>query len=156
MTGFRARSFLRLRYEIFSFALVATVPVAIAFVFPFEAIGFRAAAHDPAPSVACAFVSLGAEEERAALAAARTAWQVDATGVRGLRADLSSGDLPPVPTQPVVSVRPPRERESADAEYAPNALPPSVAAPPPAGIAADAEGLAPSPAFSKNDLLKLD
>ena len=156
MSAFRAKSFHRIRYEIFSFALVASVPVALAFVFPYEAIGFRAEERDPAPSAACAFVSLDAAEERAALAAARTAWQVDATGVRGLRTDLSSGDLPPMPTQPVIPARPPRERASADAEYAPNTLPPTVAAPPPAGISADAEAPAPSPTLSKEALLKLD
>ena len=156
MSGFRTKSLLPLRYEIFSFALVASVPVALAFAFPYEAIGFRAAARGGAPSAVCALVSLDAEEERAALAAARTAWQVDSTGVRGLRTDLSSGDLPPMPVRPVVPVRLARSLSNADVGYAPNALPPTVGAPPPAGIVADAEPSAAKPAFSKEELLKID
>ena len=158
MSDFRARFLRRLRYEIFSFALVASVPVAIAIVFPYDAIGFHAQERDGAPPAAeCAFVSLDAAEERAALAAARTAWQVDVKGVRGLRVDLSTGDLPPVPVRPVIPRSLPRASGTAPAIYVPNALPPTVGAAAPDDIATVADKPAEAKqAFSKEDLLKID
>ena len=157
MSDFRARFLRRLRYEIFSFALVASVPVAIALVFPYEAVGFHAKERAVAPVADCAFVSLDAAAEHEALAAARTAWQVDVKGVRGLRVDLSTGDLPPVPMRPVIRRRLTRAPEAGTAEYVPNVLPPTVGAAAPGDIATAADKPAESKqAFSKEDLLKID
>ena len=157
MSDFRARFLRRLRYEIFSFALVASVPVAIAIVFPYDAIGFHAQERDGAPPAAeCAFVSLDAAEERAALAAARTAWQVDAKGVKWMKPESGPGELPPMPVVLVIPERPARGTSAAPAEYTPNSLPPTVAAPPPATIAPDDDkGTEAKQPFSKEDLLKL-
>jgi len=157
MSEFRARWLRRLRHELLSLALVAAVPVSLAIVFPYEAVGFRATGPGPRRAAPCAFVSLSAAEERAALAAARTAWQVDAKGVRGLRTDLSSGDLPPAPTRPVISVRRVRATGPAVASYLPNALPPTAAASRPAAIPPEAAPVpVPPPAFSREELLRID
>lgn len=156
MSDARAKTFRHLRHDLISFALVAVVPVALACVFPYEAIGFRATESARGQSFSCAFVSLDVDEERAALAAARTAWQVDSAGVRGMRTDLSSSDLPPVPTRPVISVRAGRAISVAGAAYVPNALPPTVAAPPPDKITAGTPSISEeAPTFSREELLKI-
>jgi len=136
---------------------MASVPVALALVFPYEAVVFRPSEAAVAPRAACAFVTLEESEEHAALAAARTAWQIDSKSVTRLRLDLSAGDLPPSPTGRVVVRR--RERgtsAAAVAEYVPNALPPSVAAPAPVVIAPDSAAPDAKPAFSRAELLKID
>jgi len=82
---------------------------------------------------------------------------VDAKGVRGLRTDLSSGDLPPAPTRPVISVRRVRATGPAVASYLPNALPPTAAASRPAAIPPEAAPVpVPPPAFSREELLRID
>ena len=101
MTKAVARPMRGIRHEVFTLALVASVPVALALVFPYDALGFRPAPCAGAAQASCAFVSLVAAEERAVLAAARTAWQVDSKSVTGLRLDLSAGDLPPSPSSKV-------------------------------------------------------
>lgn len=156
MTVVRAKPMRSVGRELVSLALMASVPVAIALVFPYEAMNFRAE-RGVEPRAACAFVTLGEEEERAALASARTAWQVDSRSVRHLRVDLTSGDdLPPAPVRPVIAARPPRGACAASgAAYVPNALPPTVAAPAPAVIAPDAAPPAAKPAFSREELLKI-
>ena len=158
MSELRPRSLRALRHEAISLLEIAVVPVVIAFAFPYEAVGFHAAertASHRRPS--CAFVILSEEEERVALAAARTSWQVGAKGVQRLRTDISSGELPPAPIRLVMPTRPKRGTSAAPAEYAPNMLPPTVAAPPPAAIAPDAvSDHASKQAFSKEELLKID
>ena len=157
MRVLQVRFLRRLRYEMFSLALVFSVPVAVALVFPYEAVGFHAREHGGAAVANCAFVSLDAAEERAALAAARTAWQVDVKGVRGLRADLSTGDLPPVPVRPVIRFRPTRTCGNCSAAYVPNALPPTAGAPDPGMVATAAEQrTGTKAAFSREELLKID
>ncbi len=153
-----ARPLRRFRHELLSFALVSSVPVALALVFPYEALSFRVGGEKRETSPRCAFVTLAAEEERAALAAARASWQVDASGVVGVRADLSTGDLPPEPIRPVIPVRP-SARGSADisANYVPNALPSSVGAPAAAQMKAEGEeSRAGRMAFSREELLNID
>lgn len=157
MSEWRPRPLRSLRHEAISLVEIAVIPVAIALAFPYDAVGFRAEdrAHERRPS--CALVALTKEEERVAIVAARTSWQVGAKGVKGLRTDISSGELPPVPVRIVMPTCPKRIASAAPAEYTPNALPPTVAAPPPAVIAPDAAaGPAAKQAFSKEELLKID
>ena len=157
MSEWRPRPLRSLRHEAISLLEIAVIPVAIAFVFPYEAVGFRAEKRNQESRPPCAFVVLSEEEERVALAAARTSWQVGAKGVKGLRTDISSGELPPVPLRLVMPTRPMRGESAALAEYAPNMLPPTVAAPPPAAIAPDAVAdPASKQAFSREELLKID
>ena len=134
---------------------IAVIPVAVAFVFPYEAVGFRAEKRERGSRTSFAFVVLSEDEERVALAAARTSWQVGAKGVKGLRTDISSGELPPAPIRLVMPTRPKRDEVFAPVEYMPNALPPTVAAPAPAAIAPE-EVVEQKQAFSREELLKID
>ena len=157
MSEWRPRPLRSLRHEAISLLEVAVIPVAIAFVFPYEAVGFHADKRNQESGPSCAFVVLSEAEERVALAAARTSWQVGAKGVQRLRTDISSGELPPAPIRLVMPTRPKRGTSAAPAEYAPNMLPPTVAAPPPAAIAPDAvPDHALKQAFSREELLKID
>ena len=157
MSEWRPRPLRSLRHEAISLLEVAVIPVAIAFVFPYEAVGFHADKRNQESGPSCAFVVLSEEEERVALAAARTSWQVGAKGVQRLRTDISSGELPPAPIRLVMPTRPKRGTSAAPAEYAPNMLPPTVAAPPPAAIAPDTvPDHASKQAFSREELLKID
>ena len=157
MSEWRPRPLRSLRHEAISLLEVAVIPVAIAFVFPYEAVGFHAEKRNQESGPSCAFVVLSEAEERVALAAARTSWEVGAKGVQRLRTDISSGELPPAPIRLVMPTRPKRGTSAAPAEYAPNMLPPTVAAPPPAAIAPDAvPDHASKQAFSREELLKID
>ena len=157
MSGWRPHPLRSLRHEAILLLEIAVIPVAVAFVFPYEAVGFRAEKRERGSRPSFAFVVLSEEEERVALAAARTSWQVGAKGVRGLRTDISSGELPPAPIRLVMPTRPKRDEVFAPVEYTPNALPPTVAAPAPAAIAPEVEQ---DPdvkrVFSKEELLKID
>ena len=155
MSEWRPRPLRSLRHEAISLLEVAVIPVAIAFVFPYEAVGFHADKRNQESGPSCAFVVLSEAEERVALAAARTSWQVGAKGVKGLRTDISSGELPPAPIRLVMPTRPKRDEVFAPVEYMPNALPPSVAAPAPAKIAPEAAAEQ-KKAFSREELLKID
>ena len=143
MSEWRPRPLRSLRREAISLLEIAIIPAAIAFVFPYEAVGFRAEKREQGSSPSCSFVVLSEEEER--------------VGVKGLRTDISSGELPPAPIRLVMPTRPKRDEVFAPVEYMPNALPPSVAAPAPATIAPEAaeETEAKQP-FSKEELLKID
>ena len=157
MNEWRPRPMRSLRHEVLALFDIAVVPVMIALAFPYEAVGFRAETHKPARRTSCAFVVLSEEEERGALAAARTSWQVGVKGVKGLRTDISSGELPPVPIRPVMPKRLNGGTSAALAEYAPNVLPPSVAAPDPETIAPDvADKQEDKRTFSREELLKID
>ena len=156
MSKWRPRPLRSLRHEAISLLEIAAIPAAIAFVFPYEAVGFRADERESGRKPSCAFVTLTDEEERVALAAARTAWQVDAKGVKWMKPESGPGELPPMPVVFVISERPERGISAAPAEYTPNSLPPTVAAPPPATIAPDDDkGTEAKQPFSKEDLLKL-
>ena len=155
MSVWRPRPLRSLRHEAILLFEIAVIPIAIAFVFPYEAVGFRAEKRERGSRTSFAFVVLSEDEERVALAAARTSWQVGAKGVKRLRTDISSGELPPAPIRLVMPTRPKRDEVFAPVEYTPNALPPTVAAPAPAAIAPEAAG-AQKQAFSREELLKID
>jgi hypothetical protein len=73
-----------------------------------------------------------------------------------MKPESGPGELPPMPVVFVIPERPVRGTSAAIAEYAPNSLPPTVAAPPPATIAPDDDvGAEAKQPFSKEDLLKL-
>ncbi len=156
MSEWRPHPLRSLRHEAISLLEIAVIPVAIAFAVPYDAVGFRATEHESGRKPSCAFVTLTDEEERVALAAARTAWQVDSKGVKWLKPESGPGELPPMPVVFVIPERPVRGTSAAPAEYTPNSLPPTVAAPPPAVIAPDENmGAEAKQTFSKEDLLKL-
>ena len=156
MTKWRPHPLRSLRHEAISLLEISVIPVAIALLFPYNAVGFRANERESGRRSSCAFVTLTDEEERVALAAARTAWQVDAKGVKWMKPESGPGELPPMPVVFVIPERPVRGTSAAPAEYTPNSLPPTVAAPPPAVIAPDENmGAEAKQTFSKEDLLKL-
>lgn len=156
MSEWRPRLLRSLRHEAISLLEIAVVPAAIAFIFPYDAVGFRARERESGRKPTCAFVTLTDEEERVALAAARTAWQVDSKGIKWMKPESGPGELPPMPVVFVIPERPARGTSAAPAEYTPNSLPPTVAAPPPATIAPDDDkGSEAKKPFSKEDLLKL-
>lgn len=90
----------RFRHEILSFSLVVSLPVAMALVFPYEAIGFKPAKSASAATAHAAFVTLTAEEEAAAVKAARASWRVSASEVRA--AELQIEELPERPLSAVL------------------------------------------------------
>ena len=148
-----------MRNELLSLGMVMALPAAVVAVFPKEPFSFVPAPDAPgAGEAACAFVSLGAEEEAAALANARMAWRVGAEGVRSMGFDLM--DLESMQEEPARAVaevsdrtRPAPPRAPA---FDPAPLPPTLAAPPPSKIepdgAADDDGVA----FPRQELLRLD
>lgn len=144
----------RLRYETSSLLMVLAVPAAIALAFPYDALRFVPAPESRrAPSAA--FVTLTPAQEQAALKAAKTAWQGNAEGVRRMRIDMTLGDLPAddrreaiaVSVEPTLAIPPP-------IAYGLPPDPRTQAAPAPREIGAAAPDARP-PAFSKEDLLKL-
>lgn len=156
MTKWRPHPLRSLRHEAISLLEISVIPVAIALLFPYDAVGFRANERESGRRSSCAFVTLTDEEERVALSAARTAWQVDAKGVKWMKPESGPGELPPMPVVFVIPERPVRGTSAAQAKYTPNSLPPTVAAPPPAVIAPDENmGAEAKQTFSKEDLLKL-
>lgn len=145
------------RLELSSVLTVLSVPAALSFVFPFGAIGFRPASR-PAPSGAsAAFVAMSDEEQVQAMRSAKTSWQVNASGERMLRADLSVGELPEDPSLSsleIVSGPTRSPRSVVDSPLA--AYPRSLAAPAVKRIPREAEAESRPPAFPKSELLKID
>lgn len=156
MSDFHAKPKRRLQHEIYSFLLMMAIPVALASVFPYDAIGYRASEPAAEEPPRCAFVTLTADEERQALAVARAAWQVNAEGVRGLRADLSVGELQPTPMVRVLRARTLGDGvKSGASDYVPSVLPPSVGAREPKALPLSDES-AKKPAFSRDELLGIN
>ena len=143
------------RREMTTMFLVLLVPAVVLSVFPFASVGFKASTASSSLPARAAFVVLTEEQEKAALASARTSWQGD-SGVRRLRADLSVGELPETDLKPVLDVR---ERPS-HVSILPVAYPagpfvPSAAAGRPKRIGVT-KGEPRPVAFSREDLLKID
>ena len=142
--------------EILSLITVLAIPVGIAAVFPLEVAGFRA--RTPRPATPCAaFVTLSADEEAAAMRAAKTSWQGDVGSVPRIRADLFIGELPGGAERESLDVsarsRPPRAQ---DISWTPPPYLPSLAAPPPRPVPADAAPDETVQAFSRAELLSLE
>ncbi len=157
MSGFRTKPRRPLRYELYSLASVAAIPVALFLIFPFEAVGFRAAPDGVPSPASCAFVALTEEEAARAVSNARAAWRVNAEGVRSLHADLSVAAMPEEPHGAVMTAA---EREPLPrpriVSYEADPLPPTMAADAPGRIPAEEASPDDGLAFPRTDLLKLD
>ncbi len=135
---------------------VLAVPLSVAWVFPYSAIGYRLPQAKPARPAFAALVSLSAVAEQAAVKAAKTSWRNGDDGVVHLRPDLELGELPesqPVPVMPIssrVSAPLPPPLKPGRSAYLP-----SLAAPPPAIIRPDAAS-SPEPAFSRQEMLEIN
>lgn len=145
------------RYEFTTLFMVLLVPIFIGIGFPYRAVAFRAASSKSEPKAGAAFVELTESQEIAALAAAKTSWQVDAGNLRRLRVDLAVGDLPEDAPRPVLDSRDrPPWTEPAHVPYAAGAFVPTSAAARPARLAVEKSPVARPPAFSREALLKID
>lgn len=143
--------------ELMSVLTVVALSVAVVLVFPFDAVGFRPQRAPVSQSASAAFVSMTAEEQVAAMRSARTAWQVDSVGVRRLRADLSVGELPEDPSTSSLKVGLKPVRVGLQpVGYGLQAYPCTQAAPAAAPIAKPKDEPETRPAFSREELLKLD
>ena len=71
-----------LKNDLYSLAVVMTIPLAIALAFPYSAIGFSAT-KKPATAPKCAFVQLDVSSENQAIENARSAWKnnISADGI---------------------------------------------------------------------------
>lgn len=175
MNGRATRRYRRWRHELIPLFAVFALPLALASVFPFDAVfrpsasesadagfrlagryGVRHAGTDRAPQASCAFVELTADEEASALAAARAAWQTDRAAIPRKGPEMFAEALPADPRRPVVGVADRTKTISAPPAYAAAEPPTDFRAPPPAVFPAPDAPTAPPPAFSRADLLKLD
>ena len=139
--------------ELSSLALTLAIPAAAACIFPYGAVKFRAA-DPPAPTApAAAFVTLGPEEESAAMRSAKASWQGSREGAQNIRADLSFGELPQAREPAVLDVgsRTRRPRPAGMEWTAPPCLP-RLAAPPPPPIAPEPPEPE-KPAFPRDEML---
>ena len=82
------------RSELVSMAVVLSVPAVVAVIFPYGALGFRAASSTRSEPKTCAFVTLTPEAEHQAFKVARTSFRRSERDVRRMHADLSA-DFPP-------------------------------------------------------------
>ena len=147
-----------IRQEVLSVAAVLAVPAALMAIFPYGAVGFKAIPGRMASKPSAAFVRLTAEEEAEALKAAKTSWQADSASDRGMRAYLPLGELPEDgPSGPILGggVWTGLRSASAPVEYGAPTWSPSSAANKPGKIEIGEENR-PAPAFSREELLKMD
>ena len=155
MSGARYRPRRRWRHELIALALVLALPVCVALVFPFDAVGFVPHPDRPEPEARCAFVRLDAEGLARARAAVRTSWQPEAREVRTLPDDFLADALPEEEPGEVMDLshRVPL-KPAGPVAYAGVPLPPSRAAAP----AVRLEPLAneAGAAFPRSELLKIE
>lgn len=139
--------------ELSSVAATLAIPAAVACIFPYAAVGFRA--HEPAPSAnAAAFVSLTADEETAAMRAAKASWQSSREGAMSLRADLSFGELPQVREPALLAVEArTRQPRPEFMEFRAPPFMPRLAAPPPPPIGSEPP-TPNAPPFPRDELLR--
>ena len=142
--------------ELLRVGMVLSVPLAIAAVLPYPSLAFRARASDDSAQAFVAFVKLDGEAERNAIKAAKSTLRGETSRLQRLRADLSFGELPAEPDEPVVA-RPGRRAGVVPrpVEFGTPAYRPSAAAARPVAI----EGRSPAAAelaFTREELLKLD
>ena len=139
--------------ELASLATTLAIPAWIGAVFPYAAIDFRATAPD-ARQTSAAFVTLTAEEETAAMRAAKASWQVAAGGALQMRADLSFGELPTA-REPAVLGDDARTRPQnpGTVGWEPPPYLPRLAAPPPLKIVDNTPP--PPPTFPRQEMLEM-
>lgn len=146
------------RRELLSVAVVLAAVGAVAVAFPYDAVFFRPAARKAKEPVFAAFVSLREGEEVAAMKAAKSSWSGEAGGVRQLRAELFVAEIPEAGNEPALELADRFARVSPP-PVAPGLSPyqPSLAALPPKAIPAEKEDeKKDAPAFSREELLKID
>ena len=96
MTRCKAKIRRPLRQEAYLLLLVFALPALVAAFFPYEAIGFKSSRR-PSPGAAvasCAFTTLDADAEAAALAAARSMRGGPHERIRSMSLNLSAPNLP--------------------------------------------------------------
>ena len=147
-----------IRGEFLSVAVVLAAVGAVALAFPYDAVSFKSAQKTVERHVFAAFVSLKEGEEAAAMKAAKSSWNADAGGVRRLRAELFTSEIPETRNEPALDLADRFSRVSPP-PIAPGLLPyqPSLAAPPPKAIPAEkVDATDGAPTFSREELLKID
>ena len=147
----------RMRRDVISFLLPLTLPLAMIAFSLCGSFGFKTAEQSARPPAFAAFVELSPEAEARATAAVKAAWQGDSGGIKRIRADLSVGELPEEVPGPVLEVSPEAFRipgSVLSSELPP--LPPSMRAPPPRKIRPPAVSASAPPAFTREELLKID
>lgn len=75
-------------------SIVGVLTVGVIGAFPIPALDFRAAEVGASREASAAFIELTVEEELAALKAAKSAWQADASALERMRVRLPLGELP--------------------------------------------------------------
>ena len=143
-----------------SAAIVLATVGAVAVSFPFDAISFRPRPSKESRAAFAAFVSLTPAEEAAAMKAAKSAWNAESGSVRHLRAELFSNELPEAEDEPALGLLDGLARQAPE-PVTPGLSPylPSQAASPAKAIPAEKaedEECEPSPAFSREELLRID
>lgn len=147
----------RLRSELLALVVVGLVSLLLALAVPMEAIDFVPAA-DPKPlSASCAFITLTEAEEARVLSSARAAWRVNARDVKDLRIEMFADSPPERAASEVLSfeARRPFKAKDRSSVHAPSLVPATLAAPVPQVLSDDGEEMA-QPAFSREDLLRLN
>ena len=141
----------RMTSEIYSLALILWLPVAVALVFPFGAIGFSASDGSAVRRGSCRFVELTAAESAAAIETARSALKTAGGGVRGLYADLSVDAVPVDQISGVASSEMLPPKDPAPVPYSGFPLPPTLSAVKAPRIEPDGSG--DGSVFGRNDML---
>lgn len=153
------RSRRSLRSEMLPVSVVLSIPLILAWIFPYCALmptsNLDAGAIGATPA-SCAFAELDEIEEAAAIVAARTAWHVNSEGVKSLRIEMFADDLPEDASGPVLEIRD-RTRVSHGVAigYETTMLPSDLRAAAPSKLEKPAPPAKPLP-FPKDELLKLD
>lgn len=146
---------MKLVTEVSRLALAASVPAVLLAIFPYKAIGFKAAAgQGEARRGRCRFVKLTAEDERKALNAARASWATDASNLRRIRLELMESELPEYASGEMLGYEK-RETKGETVRFTPEMLPESLGAGAPAEIKAEERKGGKEPAFPREELLKL-
>lgn len=144
-----------MRHEAIFMLLVFAIPVVVAAIIPYNAFSFVPAERSLEEKTSFAFVTLAAEDERAVLAAVRSAWHAGSSESMARRADLSM-DLPPIAGEMRVSPRTARVIPALKANInLPPLLPPTSGAGKPIEIHADSVEQVQSEFFSKEELMAL-
>ena len=158
MTRGKAKIRRSIRQEAYLLLLVFAVPALVAAFFPYEAIGFKSSHAFPrgAAGASCAFTTLDADAEAAALAAASSMRNGSHERIRSMSLNLSAPDLPEEGPRPVADIsHRSRPRAPEAGRMAGPPLPATLAAPAPGKIPVDA-ARPQVEAFPREDMLKID
>lgn len=89
--------------ELLSIALTLAIPVGVAAVFPYRAVGFKAQSESPVKPPFAAFVRLTADEAEKALMAAKMRFKYDdRDDVVKMRINMFDGNVPEIELQSVL------------------------------------------------------